>query len=96
MLKPQYLVAPVEALEAGQPLVYAEPMNVPVGIKLTQSLKTAIAEEMLRDPQRYKVGRSGRGKNTSEAEVIRAALQVFFRLRATDPALFFDLRDSLG
>lgn len=96
MLKNQYTVLPAEALKAGQPLVYAEPLSISIGIKVTPTLKKEAQDEIARDPQRYQVKRHGKGQVASEGEVMRTALQVFLRLRDSDPALFLSLRDSIS
>lgn len=87
----QYLVPPGESLEKGLPILYREATSERTVVLLTPSLAEALTKEFEREPTRYSINRM-----PSLAEVQRAALQVYLRLREENPELFFSLRDSIN
>lgn len=89
MLEKQYVMAPADAINHNIPLIYRERLAVRVPFYVTPSMAAAAGEEVLRDPKRYQVN-----KQHSLAEVFRASFLIAQHLRHTNPALFFELRDS--
>lgn len=87
-MREQYIINPDEAMERGLPILYVEPATERVVVMLTPSLMAELETELERDRRRYTVN-----NRMSLAEVQRAALQVYLRLREHDPKLFFLLRD---
>lgn len=89
MLEQPYVMTPKEALSQDIPLIYRERLAVRVPFYVTPSMSAAAAAEMKRDPKRYQINRQ-----STLQEIFRSHFLVAQRLRETNPALFFELRDS--
>lgn len=67
---------------------YTEPLKERTIVNLTTTLRGLLAEELEREPGRYRVN-----NKLAEAEVQRCALRVYLLLRDRHPELFYELRD---